>query len=74
MNRTIKDATVRRYHYGSHDELCSHLADFIGARNYTRRLETLRVLTAFEFITTQWAYNPKRFSIIPARHTTGRDS
>jgi hypothetical protein len=23
MNRTLKDATVRRYHYGSHDELGS---------------------------------------------------
>src|SRR4051812_23907832 len=25
MNRTLKDATVRRYHYGSHDELRRHL-------------------------------------------------
>ena len=25
MNRTLKDATVRRYHYGSHDELRHHL-------------------------------------------------
>ena len=25
MNRTIKDATVKRYHYASHDELRAHL-------------------------------------------------
>jgi hypothetical protein len=25
MNRTLKDATVRRYHHGSHDELRRHL-------------------------------------------------
>ena len=25
MNRTIKEATVRRYHYGSHEQLRSHL-------------------------------------------------
>ena len=25
MNRTLKDATVKRYHYDSHDELRAHL-------------------------------------------------
>src|SRR3712207_6246152 len=28
MNRTLKDAAVRRYHYGSHDELRRHLQLF----------------------------------------------
>src|SRR5262245_18438286 len=27
MNRTIKDATVKRFHYETHDELPAHLAD-----------------------------------------------
>jgi len=31
MNRTIKDATVKRFHYDSHDQLRSHLADFLNA-------------------------------------------
>jgi transposase InsO family protein len=31
MNRTIKEATVRRFHYGSHDQLRMHLADFLAA-------------------------------------------
>ena len=44
MNRTIKDATVKRYHYGSHDELRHHLQLFVEAYNYGRRLETLRGL------------------------------
>lgn len=26
MNRTIKDATVKRFHYESHDQLRSHFA------------------------------------------------
>ncbi len=42
MNRTLKDATVRRFHYETHDQLRSHLADFIGAYNFDRRLKTLR--------------------------------
>ena len=31
MNRTIKDATVKRYFYESHDQLRSHLRDFVSA-------------------------------------------
>jgi hypothetical protein len=27
MNRTIKDATVKRYHYDSHDQLRQHLGN-----------------------------------------------
>ena len=42
MNRTIKEATVKRYHHQSHDQLRSHLADFISAYNFARRLKTLR--------------------------------
>ncbi len=45
MNRTIKEATVKRYHYDSHAQLIAHLHDLINAYNYGRRLETLRGLT-----------------------------
>lgn len=33
MNRTIKEATVRRFHYDSHEQLRQHLADFVAAYN-----------------------------------------
>ena len=36
MNRTIKEATVNRFHYESHDQLRSHLADFMDAYNFAR--------------------------------------
>jgi transposase InsO family protein len=71
MNRTIKEAAVRRYHYASHEQLRTHLADFVNAHNYARRLKTLRGLTPFEFITRRWTEEPERFRINPARHTTG---
>jgi transposase InsO family protein len=32
MNRTIKDATVKRYHYDDHDQFRRHLADFVAAK------------------------------------------
>ncbi len=45
MNRTLKDATVKRYHYDNHDQLRCHLSDFPDAYNYARRLKTLSGLT-----------------------------
>ena len=44
-NRTIKEAIVQRYHYDRHDQLETHLADFINAYNYARQLKTLKGLT-----------------------------
>ena len=43
MNRTIKEATVKRYHYDDHAQLERHLGDFIAAQNFGRRLKTLKV-------------------------------
>jgi transposase InsO family protein len=34
MNRTIKDATVKRYFYETHDRLRTHLRDFVDAYNF----------------------------------------
>ena len=44
MNRTLKDATVKRYFYETHDELRTHLDDFVSAYNFARRLKTLKGL------------------------------
>jgi hypothetical protein len=58
MNRTIKDATVKRFHYDSHDQLRQHLADFVAACNFARRLKTLRGLTPYEAICKAWVDEP----------------
>jgi transposase InsO family protein len=71
MNRTIKDATVRRCHYGSHDELRHHLQLFVDAYNYGRRLKTLRGLTPYEFICKTWTEQPARFTSDPIHLTPG---
>ena len=65
MNRTIKEATVRRFHYGSHDELRTHLQLFVDAYNYGRRLKTLRGLTPYEFICETWTEQPAKFTSDP---------
>ena len=71
MNRTIKDATVKRYHYDSHQQFKSHLTDFVNAYNYGRRLKTLNGLTPYEYICKIWTTEPKRFIIDPIHQMPG---
>jgi transposase InsO family protein len=61
MNRTIKEATVKRFHYDDHAQLKKHLTDFIDAYNFWRRLKTLKGLTPYEFICKQWTLEADRF-------------
>ena len=71
MNRTIKDATVKRYHYDSHDRLRCHLADFLDAYNFARRLKTLSGLTPYEYICKIWTSEPERFILNPIHQMPG---
>jgi len=71
MNRTIKDATVKRYHYKSHDQLRQHLSDFVTAYNFTRRLKTLKGLTPYEYICKLWTTEPQRFTLNPLHQMPG---
>jgi transposase InsO family protein len=71
MNRTIKEATVKRYHYDSHQQLDTHLTDFISAYNFGRRLKTLKGLTRYEHICKIWTAEPERFRLNPFHQMPG---
>ncbi len=71
MNRTIKDATVKRYHYDSHNQLRQHLQLFIDAYNHGRRLKTLRGVTPYEYVARIWTEEPERFKVDPYRYSAG---
>ena len=71
MNRSLKEATVRRYHYDSHRQLEHHLAAFLDAYNFAKRLKTLRGLTPYEAICKAWADEPDRFRYDPTHLTSG---
>jgi hypothetical protein len=71
MNRTIKEATVKRFHYDSHEQIRAHLQLFVDAYNHARRLKTLRGLTPNEFIHQTWTKEPKRFRLNPLHLTPG---
>jgi len=65
ISRTIKEATVKRFHYDDHAQLRQHLANFIDAYNFGRRLKTLKGLMPYEFICKQWTAEPERFRMDP---------
>jgi hypothetical protein len=71
MNRTLKDATVKRYHYGTHAQLKEHLHALLLAYNFAKRLKTLRGLTPYEHICKVWTAQPNRFRLNPLHHTVG---
>jgi hypothetical protein len=51
---TLKEATVRRYHYDTHRDLREHLEAFLNAYNFAKRLKTLKGLTPYEHICNVW--------------------
>lgn len=71
MNRTIKDATVKRFHHDSHNQLRTHPADFVVAYNSARRLATLGGFAPYDYICKIWTSEPDRFIPNPIHHVPG---
>src|SRR4051795_4296116 len=71
MNRTFKEATVQRFYYATHDQLRTHLADFVAAYNFGRRLKTLKGLTPYEFICKRRTLEPEPFRLDPPHQMPG---
>ena len=71
MNRTIKDATVKQFHCETHDQLRTHLAEYLAAHNFARRRKTLSGLTPYEYICKIWTSEPDRFILDPTHQMPG---
>ena len=67
MNRTVKEATIKQFHYETSAQLDSHLQAFLLAYNYAKRLKRLKGLTPHEFICAEWRKNPTIFHRDPTR-------
>jgi transposase InsO family protein len=74
MNRTLKEATVKRYHYRSHAQLKEYVANFLNAYNFAKRLKTLQGLAPYEYIIKRWQNEPERFIVNPSHHKVGLNS
>ena len=71
MNRTIKDATVKVFHYDDLNSLKAHVLAFVTAYNFAKRLKSLNGLTPYEAISKAWAPQPGRFLRDPTQLNTG---
>jgi len=65
MNRTLKEATVKRYPYESHAQLREHLTLFWEAHNFAKQPKTLRGLTPHEHDCQIWNTDPDCFKKRP---------
>jgi hypothetical protein len=50
MDRTIKEAMIKRYHCDTHSQLERQISDIIAADNLYRRLNTIQDHTLFGYI------------------------
>ncbi|TPW25981.1 IS481 family transposase [Pararhizobium mangrovi] len=71
MVRTIKDATVKSFHYASIDDLRRHVRDWLLAYNYAKQLKTLRFKTPFEAIRQISEAKPEIFRRSPRHDMLG---
>jgi transposase InsO family protein len=71
MNRTVKDATVKVFHYPDLEALQAHVLAFVTAYNFARHLKALRWRTPFQAICAAWQADPSIFKIDPHRLIPG---
>ena len=71
MNRTVKDATVKAFHYETTQALCAHVLAFVTAYNFAKHLKGLRWRTPFQAICDAWKADPSSFKINSHYFTMG---
>lgn len=65
MNRTIKEATVKLFHYEDLESLKAHVIAFVAAYNFAKHLKALQWRTPFKAISDAWTKDPSLFNINP---------
>lgn len=65
MVRTLKQATVRAFHYDGIRELRRHVADYLANYNFAKHLKALQWRTPVETLEALWASRPKLFRESP---------
>jgi len=71
FNRTIKDATVKTYHYDGFELLEKHLQEFILAYNFAKKLKSIKFKTPFEFLIEKYKIIPEVFYQNPLHYSRG---
>ena len=67
MNRTVKEATVKAFHYQDLGSLKAQILAFVSAYNFAKHLKAIRWKTPFEAICQAWTKTLDIFKLDP-RH------
>ena len=70
-NRTIKDATIKAFHYADPESLKAHVLAFVSAYNFAKHLKALRWRTPFEAVCHAWTNKPEIFKLNPRHDILG---
>jgi transposase InsO family protein len=71
MVRTIKEATVKSFHYTSINELRRHVRNWLTAYNFAKQLKALKFRTPYEAIEELWKSKPDVLIVKPNHHMLG---
>ena len=74
INRTIKEATVKKFFYKDHLTLEKHLKSFINLYNYAKPLKTLKGNTPYQEILLYLNKNKDKSSFNPNHLSAGRNT
>ena len=71
MNRTVKDATTKAFHYSTTQALHAHVIAFVSACNFAKHLKAPRWRTPFQTICDTWKAGPNPFKTNPHHLISG---
>lgn len=71
MNRTIKEATIKAFHYPDLESLRAHVLAFVCAFNFAKHLKALKWKTPYQVIVDTWQKTRLYSKLI--RVTSSRD-
>ena len=74
MNRTVKEATIKAFHYPDLESLKAHVLAFVSAYNFAKHLKSLRWRTPFETVCQAWTITPGIFKLNPRHLILGPNS
>ena len=66
MNRTVKEATIKAFHYPDLEALQAHVLAFVTAYNFAKHLKALRWRTPFQAVCDAWQSRPVSVQDQPA--------
>jgi len=71
MNRTVKETTIKAFHYADLESLKAQILAFVSVLNFAKRLKALRWKTPFETVCDAWTTKPEIFKINPRHRIPG---